>query len=392
MEKTQFTYTFIDTPEKLHAFGEQNKGITSLTFDTEFVGEKRFQTLLCLIQVSTEFGNYLIDPLSIKDLGPFLDLLEHPDVMCITHAGENDYRLLNDLFGIVPKNLFDTQVAAGFCGYRYPFSYSKLVESELGDRVKKDYSVTNWEARPVSQEQLDYALFDILHLPDLYKSLKAKLDRLGRFDWVRQELHTWETDAYYVKDPDREILTNNLITNIRPKQQIFLMRVLRWRTETARRKNQSREMVFSSKLLSHLVRAIPSGKKSMINNRRLPDNLVRKYGDMFLDLYGTPASAEEKEVLKRLPKPKGDDEEYELILDMLYLMVKYKCLKEGLSVQLVFPRGELNKMKVEPNYQSVLLQTDWRSEFLGNEVLSWLQNRERLEIGFGDGRIELKLK
>ena len=87
-------YNLIETQDDLEHFYRTNKNVTQLAFDTEFVGEKRYYTLLCLVQVATEHGFYLIDPLKIKDLRPFLRLLEDPNILKITHAGENDYRLL----------------------------------------------------------------------------------------------------------------------------------------------------------------------------------------------------------------------------------------------------------------------------------------------------------
>ncbi|MCB0705320.1 MAG: HRDC domain-containing protein [Saprospiraceae bacterium] len=392
MMKTNPSFTFIDTPEALRAFAEDNADIDWLAFDTEFVGEKRYQTLLCLIQVGTQNGDYIIDPLAIDDLWPFLNMLSDPSILVLTHAGENDYRLLEEQFGLIPKNLFDIQIAAGFCSYRYPISYSKIVEAELGDRVKKDYGVSNWEGRPIQPEQLSYALNDILYLPGLYKSLLKKLEETGRVDWVRQELQIWESAEYYQRDPDKEILGNNLISKLRPKQQIFLIRLLRWRDEVAREKNYSKEMVFSSKNMGNLIRAIPSGKKGLDNNRRLSDSVIKRHGDRFVDFYEREATPEELGLIARLPDGPSENEEYELILDMLYLMVKYRCLKEGISVQLVFPRGELNNMKSDPGYHSELLNTDWRKQFLGAEVLEWIQERERLEINFGEGRIELSLR
>ena len=104
-----------------------------LAFDTEFIGEKRYYTLLCLIQVKCETGTYLLDSLKIPDLTPFLRLIEDERITKITHAGDNDYRLLNILYGTIPKNIFDTQIAAGFIGYRYPMSFGKLVEAETGE-------------------------------------------------------------------------------------------------------------------------------------------------------------------------------------------------------------------------------------------------------------------
>lgn len=107
-------FTYIDTEKQLLDFINDNRDIKWMAFDTEFVGEKRYHPLLCLIQVVTENGSYIIDPIPLPSLSPFLSLIENERIVKITHAGDNDYRLLNNLYGVVPKNIFDTQVAAGF--------------------------------------------------------------------------------------------------------------------------------------------------------------------------------------------------------------------------------------------------------------------------------------
>ena len=94
-----FEYELIETPEGLKKFFDDNNDVEWLAVDTEFIGEKRFEVLLCLVQVASPKGYYLIDPLAISDLGLLLQLLENENILKITHAGENDYRLLNNLFG-----------------------------------------------------------------------------------------------------------------------------------------------------------------------------------------------------------------------------------------------------------------------------------------------------
>jgi ribonuclease D len=163
--KTQsLAYTIIENDDALVAFCENNKAIEWMAVDTEFIGERRFETLLCLIQVATAEGYYLIDPIKVKDLKPFLDLIESPVILKITHAGENDYRLLNQNYQIIPQNIFDTQVAGGFIGLGYPISYAKLVEKELDITIDKGYAATDWEARPLKSKQVEYALSDVTHL------------------------------------------------------------------------------------------------------------------------------------------------------------------------------------------------------------------------------------
>ncbi len=384
-------FTLIESTDGLERFARDHRNAEWLCFDTEFIGERRFYTLLCLIQLATPQGFFLIDPLKVKDLQPLLDLITNPAVLKITHAGENDYRLLNNQFGIVPHNTFDTQIAAGFVGYRYPLSFQKLLEAELGVKVSKSYTVTDWDVRPFRPKQLRYALNDVIHLPKLWRRLAAKLEELGRESWLREECQVMERPEYYEQDPHRELLNSNLARNLSFKEKVFLLRLFDWRTEEAKRLNHSREMVLPGKHIGNLVRAVSSGREALLSNRRISDRLVQKYGDTFLKMFEAPPTPEEKAVIRRLHTEELEDPEYEILMEMLHLLVRYKCLKGGLSPALVLSRTVLNKMKADKDYREPALKNGWRRSFLGDELVEWLDNRKRLRIDFSNGRFQLKL-
>ena len=167
------------------------------------MGERRYKTLLCLIQVASVHGYFIIDPIEIADLSPFVGLVNDPAIVKITHAGENDYRILSQQFGATPKNLFDTQIAAGFAGYRYPISFRQLVESQLSIRLDKGMAVTDWEKRPIPNNQLLYALNDVVPLYDLYQQLQVKLEEVGHLDWMLSECKRYEAPGFFLVDYDQ---------------------------------------------------------------------------------------------------------------------------------------------------------------------------------------------
>ena len=385
-------YLFIEADSEMERFERENENIDWLCFDTEFVGEKRFVTTLCLVQIATEHGFYLIDTLKVKNLKPFLDKIVDEKVIKIAHAGENDYRLLNTWFEIVPKNTFDTQVAAGFVGYKYPVSFRKLVESELNVRVSKGYTVTDWERRPIKAKQLKYALSDVLYLFDLYHSLSARLDKLGRYDWVMEECREFEKPEWYEQDPNKEALNSNLIKNLAPREQLFLIRLYAWRTEEARRKNYSKEMILPGKLFGQIIRAVSSGKEALFHNRRLPDNMVHRYGDILVDLYNRIPTEEEKALLDQIPRDNSDNPKQDIMMEMLHLLVRYKCLEENIAHSIVMPRTYLKRMKADKDYFEACMADGWRREFLGEELTNWLLNRTKLQLDFGSGKFEIKMK
>ncbi len=385
-------YTLIEDASGMEEFARINAGIEWMGFDTEFIGEKRFLTLICLIQVATEHGFFLIDPLKINDLSALLDMLTDEKILKIVHAGDNDYRLFNTQFGIIPKNTFDTQVTAAFIGYKYPVAYSKLMESELRVPVSKGFTVTDWQRRPMSSKQIKYALNDVIHLRKLWESITGKLKKAGRLEWAKEELKSMEDPESYEQDPYKEAINSNLIRSLRRKEQVFLLRLLMWRTSEARRLDHSKEMVMPSKFISPIVRAIHSGADALRQNRRLPDSIVGRYGKQFLAMYEEPATEHEKQILSRIPPDNSDNPKQDILMEMLDLLVRYKCLKEGISHHMVMPRSVLKRMKNDKDYFDTSLETGWRKQFLGEEIVSWFKYRKNLEIEFINGKFELKMQ
>ena len=383
-------YDLIEQPRALDAFFQEHRKLSWMAFDTEFVGEKRFHTLLCLIQVKSEKGLFLIDPIRLKNLDPFLELVADPGITKITHAGDNDYRLLNNLFGIVPVNVFDTQVAAGFVGYNYPVSFRKLVESELNVHLKKGYAVADWESRPFQSKQLRYALNDVLFLPDLWQSLQEKLRQQNRTHWADEELGLWEKAEYYYRDPHDEAIKSNLMRSLKNRERAFLIRLFAWRRELAEKRDHSKEMVLPAKYISQIVRSISSGREALKHNRRIPSKTAERYGAIFEELYNRPVTDEEKEILKRIPSDLDDDPKEQIIMEMLYQVIKYKCLEEDISINMVVPRGELKKIRADEDDALELLAGGWRQEMLGAYFLDWLSNANRMKVELHENRIVIR--
>ncbi|HQU58225.1 MAG: HRDC domain-containing protein [Phaeodactylibacter sp.] len=382
-------YTLIESPLALDEFYASHRNLSWIAFDTEFVGEKRYVTSLCLIQVLSEKGVFLIDPLRLKHIDPLLELIADPKITKITHAGDNDYRLLNANYGILPRNVFDTQIAAAFLGYKYPVSFRKLVEGELKKYLKKGYAVADWESRPLQKKHISYAIDDVTPLPGLWKSLTGKLEANNRLHWAQAEFAQLETAHFYEKDPHSEAINSNLMRSLNAKEQVFLLRLFEWRRQVAEGRNHSKEMVLPSKYISHIVRGIPSGPEALRHNRRIPDKIVDRFGKTFADLFSREISEEEQLLLGRIPSEEEEDPKEEIIVEMLYQVIKYKCLEQDISVNIVLPRNAIKKIRAKEDDALELLDDGWRKEFLGAYFLEWLASATELEMDLHPDRIIL---
>jgi ribonuclease D len=384
-------YTLVETAEALEAFYHENKQTAWMAVDTEFIGERRFETLLCLIQVATAQGFYLLDPIVLKNLDLFLSLLEDENILKITHAGENDYRLLNIIYGTIPKNVFDTQIASGFVGLGYPTSYGKLVEKEMHITLDKGYAATDWEARPLKKKQLEYALSDVLHLYGMYEKLKNKLIKNNRFEWVKHETSRWESPQYYKRDPHREALMNTLMNNVRPHKQVFLIRLYEWRRNEAQRLNHSKEMVLGAKYIAPILRGIDAGKQSLLDSRIIPDRVVEQHWKTFQTLYQDKPTEEELEILKRLPPLSKEDPKKDISMELLHVLVKAKCMESGIAPQLVLNKSDLTYAQPGEGIFSQNEQ-DWRTEFLGEAMMKWLNERGELSVNMDNDKVIITMK
>jgi len=384
-------YILVETEEQIEDFYQDVQGIKWMAFDTEFVGEKRFKTLICLIQVNCTKGNYLLDSIKLPHLDPLFDLLEDPNILKITHAGENDYRLLFQQYDVLPQNVFDTQLAGGILGYHYPTGLAKLVSGELSINLGKGYGVTDWAARPFSKRQLDYALEDVVVLEPLWKSLEQKLIKKGRLEWAQEASRQMELASFYYQHPHHEAINSNLITSMRKQERIFLIRLYQWRKEEAQRLDYSKNMIILKKLIGKITNAMRGGKQALVDNRRIPDYITRKYTDILLEFHQTPPTEDELEILDLIPTQSKEDSRDEILLELLYLLMKYRSVEEGVSHAMVMPRNAIKRMKNDPDQLQKLLGSGWRKELLGDDFVKWLEHYDELELSIEGGQIAIKV-
>ncbi len=381
-------FTIIETKDQMDEFIQTNQDIDWLGFDTEFIGERRFFTELCLIQVATAHGIYIIDYLQDISIDFLLKKIEDPSVLKITHAGENDYRILYKQYNVLPKNVVDVQILGAFIGYNYPASFGKIVAGELNLFLNKGFTVTDWKKRPLSPKQLKYAVRDVLYLKELYNSMSEKLESLGRKEWAVQECEVLTKESHYHQNPDRDFLENNLRPKLEKKQELFLLRFLRWRREEAERLNYSKEMIYQSKNIGMLTRAIGGGRQSLIQNRRISDKFISKMGDLVIKLYEDPITPEEDAILGNKTARIEVDPRQELLTKILDQMIHLRCMDEQMAHEIVIPRSVMKKMKQNPDYFDPILETGWRKGFLGDDTLDWLKNRGLLNLTFKNGQFK----
>ena len=179
---------YISTHQALLDFCQRAREFDAIAVDTEFLRERTFHPRLCLVQIATPAESVAVDPLVIDDLSPLAELMADESVIKVFHACSQDMEVMLHTVGVLPRPIFDTQVAAAFLGERQQISYGALVQTFCGVSLPKTESLTDWSRRPLTDKQIEYAIDDVKYLIVAYTEMMSRLRELGRVDWVLDEL------------------------------------------------------------------------------------------------------------------------------------------------------------------------------------------------------------
>lgn len=243
----------LTTDKQIKGLCRELKKADVIAFDTEFVSENTYRPLLCLLQVATRERAVAIDPLAGCDLAPFWKVLTEGSHETIVHAGREEIRFCLAAVDRSPRELFDVQLAAGFVGLEYPAGYGNLIHRVLSRQMKKSETRTDWQRRPLSKQQIKYALDDVRYLLPLRDELASRLKRMKRQDWLQEETADWiaEVEAAENREKWRNVSGSG---NLRGRALAVLRELWRWREEEARKRNQPAKRVLRDDLMVELAR------------------------------------------------------------------------------------------------------------------------------------------
>ncbi|HIF30089.1 MAG: HRDC domain-containing protein [Pirellulaceae bacterium] len=245
-------YEHIDSDEQLAVYCKKLAQCDRVAFDTEFVSEDTYRPELCLVQVASDVGLAIIDPLCL-DIRSFWQVLLQQDIETTVHAGREEYRFLRFATDAHPSQWYDVQIAAGMIGCDYPASYASLVSKLLGQTIPKGETRTDWRKRPLSKRQLDYAAKDVVYLFPLRDAIGKKLEQLNRSTWNLEELDRWQ------RQQDEDAVTErwrrvSSISQLSPRGLAIAREIWRWRESEAKSRNQPPKRVLRDDLIVEIAR------------------------------------------------------------------------------------------------------------------------------------------
>ena len=220
----------ISTESELAAFCARAAAFDAVAVDTEFLRERTFHPRLCLIQVGTPDESVAIDPIVLEGhLEPLAQLFVNPKVLKVFHACTQDMEVLLHTLGVLPAPIFDTQVAAAFLGERLQIAYNGLVQAFCGVTLPKTESLTDWSRRPLTAQQIEYALDDVRYLIKAYGTISERLLAEGRLWWVLDEMRPLMERSHYETDRRDAYKRVKRINSCTRKQMAIARELAAWR-------------------------------------------------------------------------------------------------------------------------------------------------------------------
>jgi ribonuclease D len=351
-------------------------------FDTEFIRDDTFVAELCLVQVNDGERVVLIDPFEGADLSAFWGLVSDPSITSVIHAGKEDFEVCLRAAGQPPRNVFDVQVAAGFVGYGYPLSLSRLVQIALHKRLDKGQTLTDWARRPLTDDQLHYAVEDVEYLPEIYRKVTGRLERAERAAWAAEEFRRFEDPAFYAPPVEDRLFKLKGSKRLDALGLAVLCELVGWRERWAEARNRPVRALVRDDILVEIAKRRPTAPAQLEVLRGFPQaknpKIVREVIDLVRRAGQTPRSNWPTPY-----KPRDDSAMTKVTLDLLSAYLRAACDEAGIDNDLVGGsqklRAMLDHVAGAPGEAPALL-TGWRHEFIGARLVDLLRGKSELHL------------
>lgn len=360
----------------------------AIAIDTEFVSERRYQPLLCLVQAAIEgpdgVQTEIFDPLDdALDPQPLAEVLADPAVEVVMHAGRQDVALLRRFWGTEVRSLFDTQVAAGFAGFGNQIGYADLVRSLLKVKPKRSEGFTRWDDRPLAPEQLEYARADVEHLLQAARALKERLAAGGRLEWAREECRPLES-ASDERSPDLAYGSLPRLGRLSGQQRAVAYELAAWRDDAARRADRPPSSFLPDHVLAETARKMPHDREALKKIRGMPERTI---GRNHREIVEAVARGRDAEPLPFEERRVEIDKADAPLVSLGQALVRQRSMEAEIAVELIATQSDLTRVVAAVRSGADLdggrPLEGWRRELVGAELLELLRGERTVRVEGG---------
>lgn len=339
-----------------------------MAIDTEFTRRTTYYAKLALIQIAAGDRRVLIDPLKIEDWQPLRDLFASAQAN-IFHACLEDLEVFRTDMGSLPEPLFDTQIAAAFCGLGDSLSYAALVELLHDVQLSKAETTSDWMRRPLSESQIGYALDDVEWLQQIHLELSSRLEQAGKLDWMQQHCNQTIENMRAEIDPSLAYLRLKGNWRLNANELRVAAHLCKWREISARSLDKPKSWIVKDPVILEVARRAPKDLSELEHRAGLAPESLRRYGRQLLGEIET-AHAEAEEVT---PPPQPIDGAQRKELKALQQRVEVLAQETKIANRLIASKSDLESLirwqAEDPNQPKPAMLQDWRADTLAESLM-----------------------
>jgi len=306
--------------------------------------------------------------LTVGDPAPLFELLSRAAPLKIFHAAGQDLEIFVHRTGACPAPLFDTQIAAALLGLGEQLGYAALVEAQLGVKLDKSLSRTDWSRRPLAEKEIAYAADDVRHLAQMYPSLREELTQRGRLAWLEEDCARMNDPAQYRTHPEAAWQRLKGLQRLAPREQTIAAGLAAWRESEAQRRNRPRKWILEDEPIYRLAQRAPQDFAQLEALKALPPRTLEKRGKALLEVIAQARDA----------PPMNLAQVEDLTPAQTSLVKKLQAAVQARALELQIPptylasRSDLARFVRQGASADIALIEGWRREVAGEELLKLL--------------------
>lgn len=361
----------------------QDAGIVA--FDTEFVSEFTYRPELSLLQFSFEGRTVAVDPYEVDDLTPWWDIMTDDTTTVIVHGGREEVRFCRHFSGKKPQKLIDLQIAEGLRSRSFPISYTALVARVLGEKAGSKETRTDWRRRPLTDQQIKYALDDVKYVLRIWKIQEKELTDLGRLEWAQAEFQRMidEVDSEFHRENWRRV---SGLHKLKPRELAIVRELFDWRDEVGQDKNQPVRRILRDDLLIELAKRKPKTPQDLTATRDLNRKNMFKLAPQVIQRIEKALQLPNDQLpqLEENPNTQQNQDE-QVIGKLLGIALANRCAEMNVSQTLVGTTSDLRHLVRYHVYREQSddrprLMTGWRAEVCGDLLTDVLDGKISMRV------------
>ncbi|HBL45417.1 HRDC domain-containing protein [Gimesia sp.] len=356
-----------------------------VAFDTEFVSEFTYRPELSLLQFAVNGQAVAVDPYEIDDLSPWWDIMTNDTTTVVVHGGREEVRFCRHFSGKKPQQLIDLQIAEGLRSRSFPISYTALVARVLNEKAGSKETRTDWRRRPLTQQQIKYALDDVKFVLKIWKIQEKELIELGRLDWAEAEFQRMidEVDSEFHRENWRRV---SGLHKLKPRELAIVRELFDWRDEVAQEKNQPARRILRDDLLIELARRKPATPQDLTATRDLNRKNMFKLAPEVVQRIAKAQQTPSDQLPQLTENPNTQQNQDEQVIGkLLGIALANRCAEMNVSQTLVGTAADLRHLVRYHVYKEISeerprLMAGWRADVCGDLLTDVLDGKISMRV------------